>query len=711
MLTTAFIPPPVTPVVVPAVSKILLTGGVLGGAAAGAKAGAILGPKGAIAGAVFGAGAALLLAPAPARAPERGPFKPLDPGLNDSEPSPEPQPEPPPDKTYPIPLPPDHVPGTTYRWEVQVQEERTDPAHRACYDGSLIFGGGGNVLGRVDTYANFAEEVQFELTKGYRIYTCGGQNIIENYVRDNFFFVGFTNGQQVFKKSFTGYNYIIKQGPTYQNETTYQWHNILSIKKDAVDIPSPYPQPEIPTKPRPEPVPIEPLPVPAPEPAPTPVPEPEPEPEPIITPSPNTPNAPPVTIPKAPPGQPKTPTRRRVTPIPVPVEPNTAPIITPLPIPQVPTVPEPAPDPGTTPAPSPQPGPGPGPVPQPEPIVPGEPSPNPSPSPTDPDPGTTPSPGPQPGPVIPLPSTPVIPGTPSVPLLPSDPQNTAPDGNLVPRPDPKPITTPKDNHYPIKGGDPVTPGGTRTTVDAIAKEVGRIEQKTAQMGNAVNQIPWPLLGLIYELLQALTPEEEIPGDTYTLTGVCEAPDDDGNQPVFSTPVVGGDPFTAMLSRIDSMQYLLQAHLGYKTPTCKSRPELKGDWRTISFISDEKSPYGKSRIRKRLRYRSESGTELSGLIDYWAAFVWQAGPVCVQHSGSSVGTPQVWAASADEGKRVLRHAFGETGIDPDQVGQWTISGSNNPRYGVSGTMRVNKTGGFYWITERLGSDGRPEVGLT
>ena len=115
-----------------------------------------------------------------------------------------------------------------------------------------------------------------------------------------------------------------------------------------------------------------------------------------------------------------------------------------------------------------------------------------------------------------------------------------------------------------------------------------------------------------------------------------------------------------------------------------------------------------RVAKRFRYRSESATELSGLVDHWAGFTWQAGPVCVQHSGSSVGTPQVWAASADEGKRVLRHAFGEAGVDPDQTGKWTVGGSNNARYGMPGTMRVRTTGGYYWITERLGASARPTV---
>ena len=106
----------------------------------------------------------------------------------------------------------------------------------------------------------------------------------------------------------------------------------------------------------------------------------------------------------------------------------------------------------------------------------------------------------------------------------------------------------------------------------------------------------------------------------------------------------------------------------------------------------------------------SGLGLGEVIDHWADFTWTAGPVCVQHSGASWGTPQVWASSVDEGKRVILHAAGEAGIDPNQVGQWTVSGSSSPRVGVPGTMRVNQTGGYYWITARDGSEGRPTVGL-
>ena len=198
-------------------------------------------------------------------------------------------------------------------------------------------------------------------------------------------------------------------------------------------------------------------------------------------------------------------------------------------------------------------------------------------------------------------------------------------------------------------------------------------------------------------------------DSYRLTGICEDLDSNGQQPVFERSVQAANFPTAVMDRFDAMVDLLQVHLGYKTPTCDSQPTLEGDWRTISFISDEPSPEGAGRLRKRFRYRSSSGIGLGGVIDHWKDFSFTAGAVCVSHKGASWGAPQVWASSIDEAKRVIRHAAGEAGIDPDQVGRWLVGGSNNPRYGMPGTMRVNTKGGYYWITARDGSNNRPDVG--
>ena len=203
-----------------------------------------------------------------------------------------------------------------------------------------------------------------------------------------------------------------------------------------------------------------------------------------------------------------------------------------------------------------------------------------------------------------------------------------------------------------------------------------------------------------------------PGLIYRMVSVCEK--DASGEPISEAIEVPIPPLTApaaQLARLDAIVELLQASKNFKQPICApEKPQLQGDWRTISFRSDSTSPYGKSRLCKRFRYRSTSGLGLGEVVDYWKDFTFQSGPVIVIHSGSTWGTPQVWAATADEGKRVIRHAAGEAGIDPDQVGRWTISGSDSARYGVSDTMRVDTTGGYYWITSRDGSNGKPVVAL-
>lgn len=206
-------------------------------------------------------------------------------------------------------------------------------------------------------------------------------------------------------------------------------------------------------------------------------------------------------------------------------------------------------------------------------------------------------------------------------------------------------------------------------------------------------------------------ESKMAAINYRLDSICEI-DAEGN-PVsrnvqVSVPAL--DPFSAIAARIDALVPLLQGQKDFKQPICSPvKPE--GEFRTIGFISDEVSPNGKSRLVKRFRYRSLSGLGLDAVIDYWKDFQFNAGPVIVQHRGASWGSVKCWAASADEGKRVIRHAAGEAGINADQVGRWEISGSSSSRLGMPGTMKVNQSGGYYWITARDGSDNRPLVGKT
>jgi hypothetical protein len=199
-----------------------------------------------------------------------------------------------------------------------------------------------------------------------------------------------------------------------------------------------------------------------------------------------------------------------------------------------------------------------------------------------------------------------------------------------------------------------------------------------------------------------------PAQQWELLAPCDL-NDEGKPDIATFPIPGGGFQQTVMDKLDALQANTQVALSWKTPICPpEEPELEGEWRKISFRSDEVSPYGKSCLRKYLRYRSVSGIGLGDLVDHWKEFTWISGSTRVRHSGASWGTVEVWASSLDEGKRVIQHAAREAGVDTAEAGRWTSRVSSSSRLGVSLLMRVDTTGGYYWITEREGSDGRPIV---
>ena len=251
--------------------------------------------------------------------------------------------------------------------------------------------------------------------------------------------------------------------------------------------------------------------------------------------------------------------------------------------------------------------------------------------------------------------------------------------------------------YPYQPGDDPdgTPNWLNTLAGALAGAAGAIVADT-----------------VSDAIQAAF-ATEYPGLIYRMVSVCEK--DASGEPIseqVEVPIPNLRAPDAQLARLDAIVELLQASKNFKQPVCPNeRPKLEGDWRTISFRSSQSSPYGKSCLRKRFRYRSLSGIGLGELVDHWKDFTWTTGPVIVTHTGHTWGSLKVWAASADEGKRVIQHAAGEAGFDANQVGEWGISNSSGSRYGVSLPVKVDTTGGYYWITNRDGSNQRPIVALT
>lgn len=323
-------------------------------------------------------------------------------------------------------------------------------------------------------------------------------------------------------------------------------------------------------------------------------------------------------------------------------------------------------------------------------VVPGE-----SPVPTTPGPGTAPVTPALPTPV--LPKAPVIPG--------STPVNG--DGTL-PKPVPAPPTvTNPDWHYPVPGKPPVVGNGPQPKPEEIAKELGRLEQK---LGLIMNPNPdtlgewWERAKLVYELLSSVTA-----GRTYTLTEKCSP---DGTPPrtvQVSAPGSLG-AIGVLLNRVDALAELMDGQLGLRQQVCPpARPTPQGDWVTVNFDSAEDSPQGEYRLRKVLRYRDQTGSPVDDHIDHWLPFVWRAGPVVVISKNLSWGTPQVWAESEEEGRRVLEHAAAIAGVDlSDEKHEWVVTQPRSSRFGMPGTMRVAiGRGGAIRVSKRAGSDGRPE----
>lgn len=204
-------------------------------------------------------------------------------------------------------------------------------------------------------------------------------------------------------------------------------------------------------------------------------------------------------------------------------------------------------------------------------------------------------------------------------------------------------------------------------------------------------------------------KRNVAGRVYRIRSVCET-NDQGEAVDQAREAVIPDMNIpeGTIARLDAIEYILQGLKDFKQPTCNSRPTYSGTPVTVRFQSDDPSPSGERPLRKHLRYRDTLSNPLEVHTDHWADFQWDAGPVIVQHTGGPWGVCKVWAASVDEGKRVIRHAGVVAGVDPDAQGRWIISGSADPRYGQTGRMRVERRSGAICVSSRPGPSGLPLI---
>jgi hypothetical protein len=118
--------------------------------------------------------------------------------------------------------------------------------------------------------------------------------------------------------------------------------------------------------------------------------------------------------------------------------------------------------------------------------------------------------------------------------------------------------------------------------------------------------------------------------------------------------------------------------------------------------------GYSRNRKRLGYRDQGGASQAQHVAHWEGFTFEGGPWRVVLSGRW-GQPQVWAASAAEGKRVLLHAAAIAGYNPsaDPTATWEVVEITNGRHPAGKVFGVRQTAYGPQVSKREGPEGFPD----
>jgi hypothetical protein len=253
----------------------------------------------------------------------------------------------------------------------------------------------------------------------------------------------------------------------------------------------------------------------------------------------------------------------------------------------------------------------------------------------------------------------------------------------------------------------------RPDLVGIAQEIGRIERKLAIMNTPSRPLPAALENLtsvdwkrlLWELLQG-----QLDAGSYSVWSPCLPQGEAGSatDPLVTNWPGALTPIGGLENRLDALAELIQNSKVLPQPTCR-KPAVGGEWVTVQFESDQPSPAGERRLRKVFRYLDQTFSPLEDHVQHWAGFSWEAGPWCVSHNGGIWGNPQVWASSADEGKRVIRHAAAIAGVDVDATGStWQASRSTSSRTGQPGLMRVRRGTNMAWlISKRLGTNGLPE----
>lgn len=100
---------------------------------------------------------------------------------------------------------------------------------------------------------------------------------------------------------------------------------------------------------------------------------------------------------------------------------------------------------------------------------------------------------------------------------------------------------------------------------------------------------------------------------------------------------------------------------------------------------------RKRLEKILRYRlpladTDPAGAMASAAEHWRGFSWEAGPVAVSWKSDVWPTIQVWGATEDEAKRVIRHALAHMEAS-EADGEYFSAAVSNPRYGRIATVRA------------------------
>jgi hypothetical protein len=115
---------------------------------------------------------------------------------------------------------------------------------------------------------------------------------------------------------------------------------------------------------------------------------------------------------------------------------------------------------------------------------------------------------------------------------------------------------------------------------------------------------------------------------------------------------------------------------------------------------------RSRIEKIFSYHMPSvaadpDAAALSTADWWEGFEFVTGPVMTFWKLEGVGTLEVWAITAEEGRGVIAHALEAMGVEPSR-GEWRSTHVKNPRFGKSVTVRASM------VSTRSSSSGKPRA---